>query len=67
MSNLRQLVDREQLKASDNVGEVQCFIRKGKGGFYVKSHSGKSLGGPYTKEKAKKRLQQIEYFKHKGG
>jgi len=41
--------------------------------YYVKSESKgkdgkrKNLGGPYkTREAAAKRLQQIEYFKHKG-
>ena len=39
-------------------------IRKTKGGFVVKSNSGKNLGGPYpTKTEAKKRLQQVEFFK----
>ena len=42
-------------------------IRKTSGGKYVvKSHSGKNLSKPTTKAKAKKRLAQIEYFKHKG-
>jgi len=32
----------------------------------VVSRSGKNLGGPYkSKKKAKKRLRQVEYFKHK--
>ena len=39
-------------------------IKKVKGGFVVKSSSGKNLGGPYpTKTEAKKRLQQVEFFK----
>jgi Escherichia/Staphylococcus phage prohead protease len=38
-------------------------------GYHVYSEDGKKhLGGPYkTEEEAKKRLEQIEYFKHKGG
>ncbi len=43
------------------------MIVKGKGGYYVKSESGKNLGGPYkTRKEAQKRLAQVEYFKHKG-
>ncbi len=46
-------------------GEI--MIRKVKGGWKVESHLGKNLGGPYkSKEKAEKRLKQVEYFKHKG-
>lgn len=37
------------------------------GAWYVKSHNGRNLGGPYkTKEEAEKRLAQVEYFKQKG-
>ena len=44
------------------------FIRKKNGKYYVMSEDGKNLGGPYdTEEQAGKRLQQVEYFKHKGG
>lgn len=37
------------------------------GAWHVKSESGnKNLGGPYkTRAEAKKRLRQVEYFKHK--
>jgi hypothetical protein len=39
-------------------------IVKGKGGFHVRSESGKNLGGPYkTREEAEKRLREVEYFK----
>jgi hypothetical protein len=41
------------------------MIRKEKGGFRVRSESGKNLGGPYkSKEQAEKRLAQVEHFKH---
>jgi hypothetical protein len=37
-------------------------------GYVVKSEKGRNLGGPYkTREEAKKRLQQVEFFKHKKG
>lgn len=41
------------------------MIVKVKTGYNVYSESGKHMGGPYkTREEAKKRLAQIEYFKH---
>ena len=40
------------------------MIVKSKGGYAVKSHSGKNLGGSYkNKRAARRRLGQIEYFK----
>ena len=42
------------------------MIIKVKGGYVVVSKSGKRLSKPMPKKKAKKRLQQIEYFKHQG-
>lgn len=43
------------------------IVRK-KDGYYVVSEDGsKNLGGPYKdRDEAVKRLQQVEYFKHKG-
>jgi len=45
------------------------MIKKSKGGgFQVKSEKGKNLSKPgISKKAAKKRLQQVEYFKHKKG
>jgi hypothetical protein len=44
------------------------MIRKTPKGYIVVSKKGKKLGGPYaTRTAAVKRLQQIEYFKKKGG
>lgn len=44
------------------------MIVKRKAGYFVLSEKNRrNLGGPYeTKEEAKKRLRQIEYFKHLG-
>lgn len=43
------------------------MIRKTKAGYQVKSESGKNLSKPdRTSAQAKKRLAQVEYFKHKG-
>lgn len=43
-------------------------IKKTSKGYKVVSEkSGKNLGGPYKSvAQAKKRLRQVEYFKHKG-
>lgn len=42
------------------------MIRKIKGGYLPVSEKGKKfLKGPVSKEKAEKRLRQVEYFKHK--
>ena len=42
------------------------MIKKAAGGYKVLSEKGKNLGGPCrTKKEAEKRLQQVEYFKHK--
>ena len=43
------------------------MIVKRKKGYYVVSEKGKNLGGPYkSRDGAKKRLRQVEYFKKKG-
>jgi hypothetical protein len=42
------------------------MIKRVKGGYQVLSSSGRNLGGPYDSlEEAKKRLRQVEYFKHR--
>jgi hypothetical protein len=42
------------------------MIKKVKDGYKVLSSKGKNLGGPYkTLEEAKKRLRQVEFFKHR--
>jgi len=44
------------------------MIKKSKAGYKVLSEKGKNLGGPYkTKSAARKRLRQVEYFKHRKG
>lgn len=41
------------------------MIKRLKNGYRVVSSKGKNLGGPYkTLEEAKKRLREVEYFKH---
>jgi hypothetical protein len=49
--------------------EGLIMIVKVKGGYKVVSEkSKKNLGGPYkTLEEAKKRLRQVEFFKHRKG
>jgi hypothetical protein len=41
------------------------MIRKVKEGYRVLSESGRNMGTYKTKEKAKERLRQIEFFKHR--
>jgi hypothetical protein len=44
------------------------MIKKTKEGYQVVSTKGKNLGGPYkTLAEAKKRLRQVEFFKHRTG
>ncbi len=44
--------------------EIKMITRSAKG-YMVRSMKGRNLGGPYkTKEEAKKRLRQVEFFKH---
>ena len=43
-----------------------AMIKKVKAGYKVVSSKGRNLGGPYkTLEEAKKRLRQVEFFKHR--
>jgi hypothetical protein len=50
---------------ADCAGEV-AMIKKVKGGYQVVSSKGKNLGGPYKSlASAKKRLRQVEFFKHR--
>lgn len=59
--------DPEYYTKLSNVMGKKAKITGGPGSYHVKSEEGKNLGGPYkTREQAKKRLQQVEYFKHKG-
>lgn len=42
------------------------MIKHVKGGYQVVSSKGKNLGGPYKNlEEARKRLRQVEFFKHR--
>jgi hypothetical protein len=51
-----------------NIRKEKVMITKTGKGYMVKSEKGKNLGGPYkTRDEAKKRLQQVEFFKHKKG
>jgi hypothetical protein len=44
------------------------MIKKVKGRYQVVSSKGRNLGGPYkTLDLAKKRLRQVEFFKHHNG
>ncbi len=62
------IVDTDFSQHMLNVKEGKTMIKKVAGGYQVLSEKGKNLGGPYkTKTAAKKRLQQVEFFKHKKG
>ena len=70
-----------QLENSSHISAVElCFIAKDRlierrrpvmikklrEGYQVLSSEGENLGGPYkTLEEAKKRLRQVEFFKHR--
>ena len=42
------------------------MIKKVKGGYQVFSSLGRNMGGPYkTIAEAKKRLREVEFFKHR--
>jgi hypothetical protein len=64
--------EKNKKKKKDDDGEVPkaakvAVITGGPGSYHVKSEEGKNLGGPYkTREQAEHRLEQVEYFKHKG-
>jgi hypothetical protein len=60
---------RKRWSLSTPIAEGAKMIKKVKEGYKVLSEkSGKNLGGPYkTKAEAKKRLQQVEYFKRTTG
>lgn len=46
------------------IPEVHAFIRREGGKHCVRSHSGKKLGCYDSAEGARRRLKQVEYFKH---
>lgn len=58
------LVSETKKLATEASFEVTCKIVKVKDKWQVQSENGKNLGTYDTKEEAKKRLQQVEMFKH---
>lgn len=68
---LREAI-REKIREY-KAGSLTALVKKAKvvkrpDGYHVISEKGKHLGGPYSsKEKANKRLQQVEMFKHMKG
>jgi hypothetical protein len=62
---VRRTSNRQRLNVHVQWQGGPAMIKKVKGGYKVTSERGKNLGGPYkTKEEAKKRLRQVEFFKH---
>jgi hypothetical protein len=59
--------NRFAMSRSGEMGIQWCRFRGQKGNSgQVLSRKGKNLGGPYkTLEEAKKRLRQVEFFKHR--
>jgi hypothetical protein len=47
--------------------KIMEIIRKVKSGYRLYSHSGRNLGTYPTRAGAKKREQQVQYFKHRKG
>ena len=48
--------------------KLATIVERSDGWFVVSEHNRKNLGGPYdSREKAVKRLQQVEWFKHNKG
>lgn len=45
--------------------KIAVIVKLPNGKWRVKSHKGKNLGTYDTKDEAKKRLRQVEFFKHK--
>jgi hypothetical protein len=61
-------IDFERHPSKNRGWRLLAMIKKVKGGYRVLSEKGKNLGGPYkTLEEAKKRLRQVEFFKHRKG
>jgi len=59
--------DKPRLLSALSKKQIRGVITGGPGSYHVKSEEGKNLGGPYkSREQAKHRLEQVEYFKHKG-
>jgi hypothetical protein len=57
---------RQQDDSAERSHGETDMIKKQSDGYHVLSSKGRNLGGPYaTLEEAKKRLQQIEFFKHR--
>ena len=58
-------VPLQDVTGSDEVGDVQCIIRKRGNRHCVLSHDGKkNLGCGPSHQWAKNRLREVEYFKH---
>jgi len=59
-------LDRKKTSSPTSKIDIVSKIVKKKDGWYVLSEKGRNLGGPYkSRNKAKERLRQVEYFKHK--
>ncbi len=53
------------MTAALKIRRIPFMIRKVKDGYRVVAESGRNMGTYRTMDEAKKRLKQIEFFKHK--
>lgn len=63
--NILKLVDSYQEVCNTTLFKLAVIRKLPNGKYRVVSHTGKNLGTYQSKNEAKKRLQQVEFFKHK--
>jgi|694.fasta_scaffold00227_33 hypothetical protein len=69
VKNIKKILDNNLIDSTQESVEIisetiRCSKKTGKNICFVFSKKGKKMGGPYSETKAKKRLRQIEFFKH---
>jgi hypothetical protein len=69
VKNIKKILDNNLIDSTQESVEIisemiRCSKKTGKKICFVFSEKGKKMGGPYSETKAKKRLRQIEFFKH---
>jgi len=69
VKNIKKILDNNLIDSTQESVEIisetiRCSKKTGKKICFVFSEKGKKMGGPSSETKAKKRLRQIEFFKH---
>lgn len=64
MQSLFKLIDAYEELCNDSLLKIAVIKELSNGKYRVESHKGKNLGTYTSKEKAKQRLKQVEFFKH---